>query len=67
MNGKVDTHKNLSIYRKTNEVGITISKLYFLDFFKWNDSPKRLQNIPQTKPSAKISPDREKLGDWFNW
>ena len=47
MNGKDDT-KNLPIYLKTNEVGITISKLYFWislsEMIQWKQTLKYASN-----------------------
>ena len=56
-----------SVYRKTNEVEITISKLYFWISLSEIIQENKLWNMLQIKPSAKINPDNENLGGWFNW
>ena len=72
INGKDDTKKvkcldfmvsfNLwSVYRKINEVGNTISKLYFWSSLSEMIQENKLWNILQTKPSAKINPDNWKF------
>ena len=65
MNGKDDT-KNLPIYLKTNEVGITISKLYFWislsEMIQWKQTLKYASNKAFRENRFLI-----KLVGWFNW
>ena len=65
--GKDDTKKLINLSENKWD-GTDYLEALFLDFFKWDDSGKtEFKILPQTKPSAKISPDKEKLGGWFSW